>query len=112
MTTNSSKRSTCPLANTLDLIGDKWTLIVIRDLFSGKTHFKEFSESPEHIATNILSNRLRRLRKLNFIATFPSPIYQGRKAYQLTQKGKSLRPLLKSISNWGLEHISGTRASI
>jgi len=100
--------SHCPLSNTLDLIGDKWTLIVIRDLCLGKTHFKEFSESTEQIATNILSNRLRKLLKHQFISTCASPLYPGRKAYQLTERGLSLKPLIQHISNWGLENIPNT----
>ena len=58
MAANAQRRSVCPVACTLDLIGDKWTLLVIRDLASGKTRFKDFIQSPERIATNILSERL------------------------------------------------------
>ena len=58
---DATRRSVCPVACTLDLIGDKWTLLVIRDLMSGKSQFKDFLESPEGIATNILTSRLNRL---------------------------------------------------
>ena len=57
----SKMRSPCPIANTLDIIGDKWTLLVIRDLFAGKTTYGEFQDSPEGIPTNILADRLKRL---------------------------------------------------
>ena len=103
------KRSYCPLSCTLDLFGDRWSLILIRDLMNGKSHFKEFMASPEKIATNILSNRLNNLLKLKMIETCPSPIYSGRFGYHLTQKGKSLKPLISQMSEWGLSHIQGTK---
>ena len=104
-----SKRSNCPLSGTLDILGDKWTLLIIRDLFLGKVHFKEFCESTEKIATNILSNRLNKLLKHKIISTFPSPIYPGRSAYHLTDRGQSLKPLIENMSNWGKNNIPGTR---
>ena len=106
----SLKRSVCPIACTLDLIGDKWTLLVIRDLVVGKSLFKEFSQSPEKIATNILSDRLARLQEHGLIEKFPSVEHGGRDAYRLTKKGKSLCPVVKSILDWGLANIEGTRA--
>lgn len=103
-------RSCCPVACVLDLIGDKWTLLVIRDLFIGCSHFKDFANAPEGIATNILSNRLERLTKGGLVEKYPSQIRAGQKAYRLTEKGKSLGPVLKSVMKWGLENISGTEA--
>lgn len=106
------QRSLCPLANTLDILGDKWTLLIIRDLFSGKHHFKDFMSSPEKISTNILSNRLTRLLKYELIELYASPEVAGKNAYQLSLKGQSLYPLLESVSNWGLANIPGTRKII
>lgn len=104
-------RSICPVACTLDLIGDRWTLLVIRDLFAGKTHFKEFSASPENIASNILTSRLNRLveeglanRQIGSDSGFPE--------YHLTDKGRSLMPVLQSIAAWGLEHVTGTAMKV
>lgn len=108
----TKKRSICPIACTLDLIGDKWTLLVIRDLLLGKTLFKEFAQSPEKIATNILSNRLVRLRENGLVEKIPSKDYPNRDAYRMTKKGNSLRPVLKSILDWGLANIEGTRAEL
>lgn len=106
------RRSVCPIACTLDLIGDKWTLLVIRDLFLGKTLFKEFQSSPEGIATNILSNRLQKLVKSGLVKSVPSARKAGTVAYQLTGKGKSLESLLKEMLAWGLEHVDGTEARL
>jgi DNA-binding HxlR family transcriptional regulator len=102
------KRSPCPLACTLDLIGDRWTLLVVRDLACGKAHFKEFSESPEKIATNILADRLAKLVAGGLVETYPSDAHPGRDAYRLTDKGKSLGPVIEAIATWGLTHVKGT----
>jgi DNA-binding HxlR family transcriptional regulator len=105
-------RSCCPVACTLDLIGDKWTLLVVRDLLLGRSHFREFSASPERIATNILTDRLTRLVEAELVEKFPSPEQPGRDAYRLTKKGKTLGPLVHAIKNWGLEHLEGTSARL
>ncbi len=102
----------CPVACTLDLIGDKWTLLVIRDLMLGKAHFKEFVTSPERVATNILAQRLHRLSESGLVERYPSEVFPGREAYRLTAKGHSLRPLLEQMAVWGLEHIEGTSARL
>lgn len=106
------KRSPCPVACTLDLIGDKWTLLVVRDLILGRKHFREFASSPEKIATNILSDRLGKLMDHELIEKFPSPEQPGRDAYRLTKKGKSLGKLVEAIKQWGLKNIDGTEARL
>lgn len=101
-------RSKCPIASTLDLIGDKWTLIIIRDLFFGKKIFREFCESPEKIPTNILADRLKKLEKYKLIH---KSIYQTnpkRYEYHLTESGNELRSVIKVIAGWGHSHIPGT----
>lgn len=108
----SGKRSVCPIACSLDLIGDKWTLLVIRDLFAGKSHYHEFAQSPEGIATNILAQRLERLMHAGLIHAKPSAQRAGSMAYALTAKGKSLFPLLVAIRDWGLANIPGTQARV
>lgn len=105
-------RSCCPVACTLDLIGDKWTLLIIRDLMLGRSHFREFSASPERIATNILTDRLTRLVEAALVEKFPSPEQPGRDAYRLTKKGETLGPVVQTIKKWGLEHIEGTSARL
>lgn len=107
---SSKRRSCCPVACTLDILGDKWTLLVIRDLFLGRQHFREFLASPERIATNILTDRLNRLIEHGLIEKTPSPEQSGREAYRLTQRGKSLGPVLKAVVKWGSEQLPGTQA--
>ena len=104
------RRSPCPIACVLDVIGDKWTLLIIRDLAFGKSLFKEFTASPEKIATNILTDRLNRLVEHGLVEKFPAPNQTGREAYRLTEKGNSLMPVLSSVAEWGLKHIRGTEA--
>ncbi len=107
-----TRRSICPVACTLDLIGDKWTMLIIRDLFLGRSQFRDFCRSPEGIATNILSKRLTRLVDYGMVERYPSPVKAGTDAYRLSRKGQTLIPVLESISNWGLEHIEGTRTHL
>jgi DNA-binding HxlR family transcriptional regulator len=104
------KRSVCPVACVLDLVGDKWTLLVVRDMACGKAHFKEFSASPERIATNILSDRLDRLVRLGVAEMFRADPATERHGYRLTAKGKSLMPVLAALRDFGLAHIKGTEA--
>ncbi|WP_229414734.1 winged helix-turn-helix transcriptional regulator [Zemynaea arenosa] len=105
-------RSVCPVACALDLFGDKWTLLVIRDLMSGKMFFKDFLSSPEKISTNILADRLARLVENGLAERFPTPDVAGRDAYRLTAKGQSLRSVLAALKAWGLAHIQGTEAQM
>jgi DNA-binding HxlR family transcriptional regulator len=107
---SAQRRSPCPLACTLDLIGDRWTILVIRDMALGRTHFKEFANSPEKIATNILADRLEKLVESRLAERYPSPESPGRDAYRLTKKGESLRPVLMALAKWGLENLPGTAA--
>lgn len=105
-----TQRSPCPIACTLDLIGDRWTLLVIRDMmFFKKQRFEEFLDSPEKISTNILANRLKLLEELALIEKEPYSNHSRRMNYRLTAKGESLRPVLKIITAWGLKHIPDTQ---
>ncbi|QDT11543.1 winged helix-turn-helix transcriptional regulator [Planctomycetes bacterium K23_9] len=104
-----TRRSPCPIACTLDVIGDRWTLLVVRDLFLGRTRFKEFTASPESIPTNILSERLQRLLQSGVIKQVPASDGSKRLAYELTDKGDALRPLIKAVTKWGLQWEEGTR---
>ena len=110
MATPDEKRSVCPVACTLDVIGDRWTLLVVRDLACGKRRFNEFRRSPERIATNILADRLGRLIANGLAERCPSDHPPGRDSYRLTAKGKSLRPVLDAVARWGLANVEGTEA--
>ncbi|TVQ60270.1 MAG: transcriptional regulator [Phycisphaerales bacterium] len=107
-----AKRSCCPVAATLDLIGDKWTLLIIRDLFAGKSRYRDLVASPERIATNILATRLRHLTALGLVTAKPSLARAGSSEYHLTDRGRSLLPLLVAMRDWGLANISGTAAKV
>ena len=105
-------RSPCPVACTLDVIGDRWTLLVVRDLMAGKTQFKQFTASPEKIASNILAARLKLLIEAGLVEKTELPGRGGPVAYTLTPKGQSLRPVLKAVADWGLAHIPRTRLGV
>ena len=101
------RRSECPISSSLDILGDKWTLLVLRDLLGGKTRFGEFEKSPEAIPTNILADRLRRL-EANGLATKVPIIDSKRFQYRITQKGRDLRPVLLELAAWGNRHLEAT----
>jgi DNA-binding HxlR family transcriptional regulator len=104
-------RSACPIANALDLVGDRWTLLVIRDLlFLGKRRFGELLGSPEGIPTNILSDRLRRLEEGGLVEKVPYQLRPPRYEYQITPKGVDLFPVLKAMAEWSLRHNSAVKA--
>ena len=106
------RRSPCPVASALDIIGDRWTLLIVRDLFFGRTRFKDFAASPEGIPTNILTDRLERLLERRIIEQIPAADGTKRLAYRLTEKGKALGPVLKAMRNWGLAWDKSTRVML
>ncbi|WP_169980209.1 winged helix-turn-helix transcriptional regulator [Tautonia rosea] len=108
----TKRRSPCPVSCSLDLIGDRWTLLVVRDLMCGKSQFVEFCRSPEGIATNILTDRLQRLVEHGLVEKAASDEESRRDRYRLTTKGNSLRPVLDAIARWGLANIEGTEAGL
>src|SRR5678815_3759920 len=92
------KRSSCPVSCALDILGDKWTLLVIRDLmFMRKQYFGDFLMSPEKIATNILSDRLRKLEESNIVSRQRDPGNARRVIYTLTEKGRDLSPAILEL---------------
>ena len=102
-------RSPCPIAGALDLLGDRWTLLVIRDvLFYEKRRFAEFLASPEGIATNILAERLERLEACGLIRPRRYQTRPPRVEYQPTQRARDLVPLLRELIRWGQKHVPGT----
>ena len=105
-------RSDCPINYALEYLGDKWTLLVIRDLvFEGKNFYKEFLNSKEGIATNILSDRLKRLENLEIIKSKVYEKQRTQKIYSLTEKGKDLIPILVEIILWSSKHKNGLNVS-
>jgi DNA-binding HxlR family transcriptional regulator len=108
--TKPDRRSDCAVACTLDIIGDRWTLRVVRDLLRGKRHFDDFLRSPEGIATNVLSARLRALCEQGWVKKAPDPSDHRRYSYQLSDDGLRLGELLGNIAAWSLQNFPGTRA--
>jgi DNA-binding HxlR family transcriptional regulator len=104
-----ARRSPCPLACGLDLFGDRWTLLVVRDLMFGAERFKDFATSPENIPTNLLADRLRRLRDHGIVTQVAAADGSRHPAYRLTSKGEALRPVLEAMRDWGLQYQKGTR---
>jgi DNA-binding HxlR family transcriptional regulator len=108
MTSPQKHRSYCPIARSLDVLGDKWTLVIMRDalLFDRRT-FAEFSASRENIPTNILSNRLKRLVELELLEKVPYQQQPTRYEYVPTAKGRRARPILTALKNFGEDHLGG-----
>ena len=105
-------RSDCPINYALEHLGDKWTLLVIRDLvFDKKQFYKEFLSSKEGIATNILSDRLKRLENLNIIESKVYEKQRTQKIYSLTKKGIDLTPILIELIYWSAKHQKGLNIS-
>lgn len=100
-------RSDCPITCALELFGDKWSLLLIRDVMMGKHRYGEFEKSPEQIPTNILASRLKKLVNCGL---FEKCCYQERPqryAYLLTEKGAGLIDVIKAIANWSISHDVG-----
>src|SRR5437588_242945 len=103
------KRSDCPLSFSLDLFGDKWSLLIIRDLLmTGKFSFSEFSGSKEKIASNILADRLSLLESSGILTKHVSPKNRSKFIYRLTQKGIDLLPAIIELMRWGAKYNPDT----
>lgn len=104
-----NRRSDCPLACALEILGDKWTLVVVRDLFLGKSRYNAFLESPEGITTNILADRLKQLERYGLVEKRPYQEKPRRFEYRLTRTGKDLWPIIREMIAWSRKHIPGTK---
>src|SRR5882724_1332586 len=101
-------RSACPIGNTLDLLGDRWTLLVVRDmLFFGKKLYGELQASDEKIPSNILAERLKRLERHGVIIKKAYQQNPPRHEYHLTKRGLSLLPVIREITTWANSHLPG-----
>ena len=109
--TKPPRRSACPISYSLDFLGDKWTLLVVRDLvFKGKRHYGEFLKSDEGIATNILADRLAKLEAAGIIKKSADPENRAKNVYALIEKGLDLIPLMLELVAWGAKHDPDTGA--
>jgi DNA-binding HxlR family transcriptional regulator len=101
----TKRRSGCPVSVSLEMIGDRWSLLIVRDLMvRGCRTFKEFENAGEGMATNILSDRLRKLKSTGIISTEVDESDLRRVNYRLTEKGIELAPVLLELLIWGARH--------
>lgn len=98
-------RSGCPIASALDIVGDKWSLVLLRSMVVGATSYSDFLAAPEGISTNILSERLRRLEEAGLIVQRHRRRGSQRGAYALTERGAGLLPTLQELARWGEAHL-------
>ena len=105
------RRSDCPINFSLETFGDMWSLLIVRDIvYFGKKTYGEFLESDEHIATNILADRLVHLEEKGILVKKPHPTDKRKEVYGLTEKGLDLIPILLDLATWGAKHDSQTGA--
>lgn len=105
---NDARRSTCPINASLEVLGDRWSLLIVRDmLFAGARTYKDFLASEEKIATNVLANRLTKLQAAGIIVGERDPNDGRSLLYRLTDKGLDLAPVLMELSAWGTRHEDG-----
>jgi DNA-binding HxlR family transcriptional regulator len=99
------RRSVCPLNASVEMLGDRWSLLIIRDMMLlGYRSFKQFLNSHERIATNILADRLKRLENYGIVHSAPDPADGRKQIYSLTQKGLDLAPVLTEMVLWAAAH--------
>ena len=103
----SKRRSDCPISSSLDIWGDKWSLLIIRDLMDAKERtYGDFLKSPEGIATNILASRLQNLEENGLIEKLQHPDSKAKVLYKLTRKGIDLVPVMIEISLWAEKYFT------
>ncbi|SEM95327.1 transcriptional regulator, HxlR family [Chitinophaga rupis] len=103
----TKKRSDCPVSCSLDVWGDKWSLLIIRDLMTAKAcTYGDFLKAPEGIATNILAARLQALEENKIIKKLPHPDSKAKVLYKLTQKGIDLLPVMVEVNLWAEKYFS------
>ena len=94
----------CPIARSLDILGERWTLLLIRDLFLGRKKFKHFQKSLKGISPNVLSDRLKVLEEHGIVERVFYSQHPPRAEYLLTEKGNELRPIMLAFYRWGKAH--------
>lgn len=106
-------RCDCPFTSALDILGDKWMLVIVKlMLIEGKETFKDFIESDEAIATNILSTKIKLLEKFGIIIKTKRPNNKKTNLYLLTDKGLALTPILVELANWSDHHLRDIHPTI
>ena len=106
-------RSVCPISSALDVLGDKWSLLIIRDLFiHGQRTYTQFLESNEHISTNVLASRLSLLACVKLIERTHPDATARNNAFRLTERGAALKPVLEGLGRWAQAHLKEFHAEI
>jgi len=99
------QRSTCPVSTSLDVLGDKWTLLILRDMvFAGKSTYGQFLQSAEKMATNVLADRLAVLESQGLLTKAVAADKKSKFTYRLTEKGVDTVPLIVELVLWGAKH--------
>jgi len=102
---STRERSGCPISLSLELLGDRWTLLIVRDLvFAGKTHFREFLQSDEGISSRTLAERLQTLQDEGIVTKSDDPTHKLKAIYRLTEAGIDLLPVLATLGAWGSKY--------
>lgn len=105
-------RSLCPVNLALEVIGDRWSLLIVRDLmFSGRHHFRELLQSEEGISSNILAERLGRLVEAGLLGRHDDPTHKQKAIYTLTPMGIDLLPVIADLGSWGRKYLAATKQS-
>lgn len=105
---SQTRRSTCPVNAALEVLGDRWSLLVVRNLmFGGARHYSDLLAAPEGIATNILARRLTALQQAGIIVARPDPEDRRSRIYGLTEKGVALAPVVLELGRWGITYENG-----
>jgi DNA-binding HxlR family transcriptional regulator len=99
-------RSDCPVASALDLVGDRWTLVIVRDMIFGAATFGDFAKGAEHIPRNILADRLKRMTAAGLVRQEKYQARPDRFRYLLTAKGADLLPVVQALSLWSAAHLA------
>jgi DNA-binding HxlR family transcriptional regulator len=105
----SERRSRCPISCLLEIVGDRWTFLVVRDLMCGKRRYTELQASLEAIPTNILADRLKRLCAKGLVRSRRYNAHPPRAEYELTAKGEGLWPTMREMADWGVRYAGGAR---
>ncbi|MEE9278354.1 MAG: helix-turn-helix domain-containing protein [Dehalococcoidia bacterium] len=98
-------QDSCPVARTLDIVGDRWTFLVLRDLIQGRLRYNDLLNSLEGISPNLLADRLKRLEEEGIVKRGFYSDHPPRAEYHLTAKGRALRPVVNAIRKWGREYV-------
>ena len=108
----TTHRSLCPINLALEVIGDRWSLLIVRDLmFSGRHHYRELLQSEEGISSNILAERLARLVEAGLLSRADDPTHKQKAIYKLTPMGIDLLPVIAALGSWGRKYLPVTKRS-